>query len=70
MVPVDAGDVVYPDVCADAVESLLEALSEIPDPRKARFKGLAPNAYYPERIEFFNQYPRLAVKLMKGAARL
>lgn len=38
--------------------------------RKARFKGLDPKAYCPERIEFFNQYPQLAVKLIKGAARL
>ena len=38
--------------------------------RKARFKGLDPKAYCPERIEFFNQYPQLAVKLVKGAARL
>jgi len=34
MVPVDAGNVSYPDVCEQAVESLLDALSEIPDPRK------------------------------------
>ncbi len=38
--------------------------------RKARFKGLDPNAYCPERIEFFNQYPQLAVRLIKGEARL
>ena len=36
MVTVDAGDVSYPDVCQEAVESLLGALSEIPDPRKPR----------------------------------
>lgn len=36
MVPVDAGNVSCPDVCKEAVESLLEALSEIPDPRKPR----------------------------------
>jgi len=36
MVPVDAVDVSHPDVCKEAVKSLLEALSEIPDPRKPR----------------------------------
>lgn len=36
MVPVDAGDVSEPNVCREAVESLLDALSEIPDPRKPR----------------------------------
>lgn len=36
MVPVDAGDVAYPDVGKESVESLLEALGEIPDPRKPR----------------------------------
>lgn len=36
MVPVDTGDVVSPDVCKKAVESLLDALSEIPDSRKPR----------------------------------
>lgn len=38
--------------------------------RKARFKGLNPNAYCPERIEFFNRYPQKAVALLKGKARL
>jgi hypothetical protein len=36
MVPVDAGDVSCADVCKQAVESLLEALGEIPDARKPR----------------------------------
>ena len=36
MVPVDARDVPKQDVCSEVVESLLEALSEIPDPRKPR----------------------------------
>ena len=38
--------------------------------RKARFEGLAPKAYCPERIEFFTHYPELAIALVKGAARL
>ena len=38
--------------------------------RKAHFKGLDPKACCPERIEFLNQYPQLAVELVKGAARL
>lgn len=38
--------------------------------RKARFKGLPPKAYCPERIEFLNQYPQLAVKLVCGRAEL
>ncbi len=38
--------------------------------RKARFQGLDPQAYCPERIEFFNQYPEKAVGLLKGQARL
>ncbi len=38
--------------------------------RKARFKNLDPDAYCPERIEFFNQHPRKAVALLKGSARL
>ncbi len=38
--------------------------------RKARFKGLNPKAHCPERIEFLNQYPQLAVSLIKGQARL
>ena len=38
--------------------------------RKARLKGLSPKAYCPERIEFSNQYPQLAVELIKGAGRL
>ena len=38
--------------------------------RKARFKGLDPKAYCPERIEFLNQYPQLAVELIKSAVRL
>jgi hypothetical protein len=38
--------------------------------RKACFPGLDPQAYCPERIEFFNQYPQKAVGLLKGKARL
>jgi hypothetical protein len=38
--------------------------------RKAQLKGLNPKAHCPERIEFFNQYPKLAVELIKGGARL
>ena len=32
--------------------------------------GLDPKAYCPERIEYFNGSPHLAVALLKGAARL
>jgi hypothetical protein len=38
--------------------------------RKARFPGLNPKAYCPERIEHFTQHPKRAVSLMKGEARL
>jgi len=38
--------------------------------RKARLKDMNPKAHCPERIEFLNQYPQLAVGLVKGAARL
>ena len=38
--------------------------------RKARFKGLEPKAYCPERIEFFILHPEKAVRLVKGGARL
>ena len=38
--------------------------------RKARFKDLDPQAYCPERIEFFNRYPERAVGLVKGEDRL
>ena len=38
--------------------------------RKAGFKELNPKAYCPERIEFFNQYPKRAVALVRGEARL
>jgi len=134
MVPVDAGGVSYPDVCEEAVESVLDALgggsahgehaerASGPAPsdlhphefrpaesrdarlhhvrdrtgledrhgvgskktgavvtmlrsvarslvRKAHFKGLNPHAYCPERIECINQYPQLAVDLVRNAAR-
>ena len=38
--------------------------------RKAQFKGLRAKAHCPERIEFLNQYPELAVGLVKGGAGL
>lgn len=38
--------------------------------RKARFKGLNPQAFCPERIEFFVRRPWKAVALVLGAARL
>ena len=38
--------------------------------RKARFKGLSPKAFCPERIEFFVRRPGRAVALVLGAARL
>ena len=38
--------------------------------RRARPAGLNPQAFCPERIEFFNRSPRQAVALLKGAAGL
>ncbi len=38
--------------------------------RKARFPGLNPKAYCPERIEYFTQHPDRAVALLNGDARL
>jgi hypothetical protein len=38
--------------------------------RKARFKGLSPRAFCPERIEFLSRRPWKAVALVSGAARL
>ena len=38
--------------------------------QKARFADLNPNAHCPERIEYFNQHPQQALRLLKGEARL
>lgn len=38
--------------------------------RRARVHGLKRNSFCPERIEFFNQHPRQALKLLTGQGRL
>jgi hypothetical protein len=38
--------------------------------RMGRPKALDPKAYAPERIEYFNRYPRRALKLLTGKVRL
>jgi hypothetical protein len=38
--------------------------------RKAQLPGLEPQAYCPERIEFFSRHPHHAVALVTGGLRL
>lgn len=38
--------------------------------RRARVRGLKRESFCPERIEFFNQHPRQALKLLTGQGRL
>lgn len=52
-----------------AMVSLLRSLASCLV-RKARFPGLNPKAYCPERIEYFTQYPGRAMALLNGEARL